>query len=187
MLITILGPDGTGKTTLAKLISNRYKNIEYIYFGNNLENRKYKFFSSFLYSNKKGKLNTLLKYIFVFINDLFYYSLAKTRHIISDRCPIDKYISSVVKNERIRKHYHWLTLKLFPDPDYVILLQGNPLDLFLRKKEISESLISQYIQLYEKYVKSNKIKFIKIDTTTNDKKETFDIASKSIEILINEK
>ena len=67
------------------------------------------------------------------------------------------------------------------------LLNGEPVDLFLRKKEISESQISQYIQLYEKYVKSNKIKFIKIDTTTNDKKETFDIASKSIEILINEK
>ena len=44
MLITILGPDGTGKTTLAKLIAEKYFNIDYIYFGNNLESRKYKFF-----------------------------------------------------------------------------------------------------------------------------------------------
>ena len=49
MLITILGPDGTGKTTLAKLIAEKYFNIDYIYFGNNLESRKYKFFSNFLY------------------------------------------------------------------------------------------------------------------------------------------
>ena len=61
MLITILGPDGTGKTTLAKLIAEKYFNIDYIYFGNNLESRKYKFFSNFLYANQKGKVNTFLK------------------------------------------------------------------------------------------------------------------------------
>ena len=40
MLITILGPDGTGKTTLAKQLADDISNLEYIYFGNNIESRK---------------------------------------------------------------------------------------------------------------------------------------------------
>ena len=43
MLITVLGPDGTGKTTLANKLAEAYDNLEYIYFGNNIESRKYKY------------------------------------------------------------------------------------------------------------------------------------------------
>ena len=46
-LFVLKGYAGTGKTTLAKLIAEKYFNIDYIYFGNNLESRKYKFFSNF--------------------------------------------------------------------------------------------------------------------------------------------
>jgi thymidylate kinase len=187
MLITILGPDGTGKTTLAKLIAEKYSNIDYIYFGNNLENRKYKFFSNFLYANRNGKINTLLKYIFIFINDFYYFHLAKNNHIISDRCPIDKYIGSGIKKDKTRMHYHWLTLKLFPNPDYVILLQGDPAILYLRKKEIPKSVIISYMSLYEKYIKSRKINFSSIDTTKNGIQATLDIASKQVDKLLGER
>ena len=59
MLITVLGPDGTGKTTLANKLAEAYDNLEYIYFGNNIESRQYKYFSRFLYSQKSG--NCILK------------------------------------------------------------------------------------------------------------------------------
>ena len=77
MLITVLGPDGTGKTTLANKLAEGYNNLEYIYFGNNIESRKYKYFNSFLYSQKSGKWNTFLKYIFIFINDFYYFNLSQ--------------------------------------------------------------------------------------------------------------
>ena len=186
MLITVLGPDGTGKTTLAKLIEERYSNIEYIYFGNNIESRKYKYFSKFLYSQKSGKLNTLLKYFFIFINDLYYYRLARNKHVISDRCPIDKYIGTIIKKDKYRNLFHKFTLKLFPNPDYVILLQGDPAVLYKRKEEISESKIISYISLYEKYIQSRNINFLVIDTTKNNIQQTLSLASKQIEKVLSE-
>ena len=186
MLITILGPDGTGKTTLAKLIAEKYFNIDYIYFGNNLESRKYKFFSNFLYANQKGKVNTFLKYIFIFINDFYYYNLARNKNLVSDRCPIDKYIGTIIKKDKYRNLFHKFTLKLFPNPDYVILLQGDPAVLYKRKEEISESNIISYISLYEKYIQSRNISFLVIDTTKNNILQTLSLASKQIEKVLSE-
>ena len=48
MLITILGPDGTGKTTLANALSEKIDRLEYLYFGGSNESRKYRFFESFI-------------------------------------------------------------------------------------------------------------------------------------------
>ena len=180
MLITVLGPDGTGKTTLAKLIAERYSNIEYIYFGNNIESRKYKYFSKFLYSQKSGKLNTLLKYFFIFINDLYYYKLARNKHIISDRCPIDKYLGASIKEDRYRKLFHKFTLYLFPKPNFVILLEGDSDILFQRKKEISIPIINRYMLLYREYLTNNNLDFFSIDTTINGIEDTLDLAKLEI-------
>ena len=176
MLITILGPDGTGKTTLAKQLAKDISNLEYIYFGNNIENRKYKYFGNFLYAQKSGKIYTFLKYIFVFINDFYYYNLAKNKNIISDRCPIDKYISTIIKEDKFRNLFHKFTLKLFPNPSFVILLEGNSEIIFRRKEEISISTIDRYMLLYRQYLNNNNVDFYSIDTSVNGIEETLKIA-----------
>ena len=53
MLVTILGPDGTGKTTLARLLAEKIESLDYVYFGYNKESRQYKYFDVFL-SAKTG-------------------------------------------------------------------------------------------------------------------------------------
>ena len=176
MLITILGPDGTGKTTLAKQLAKDIPNLEYIYFGSNIENRKYKYFSNFLYAQKSGKIYTFLKYFFVFINDFYYYNLAKKKNIISDRCPIDKYISTIIKEDKFRNLFHKFTLKLFPNPSFVILLEGNSEIIFRRKEEISISTIDRYMLLYKQYLNNNNVDFYNIDTSVNGIEETLKIA-----------
>ena len=176
MLFTILGPDGTGKTTLAKQLADDISNLEYIYFGNNIESRKYKYFSDFLYAQKSGKLNTLLKYFFIIINDFYYYNLAKKKNIISDRCPIDKYISTIIKEDKYRNLFHKFTLKLFPNPSFVILLEGNSEIIFRRKEEISISTIERYMLLYREYLTENNVDFYSIDTSVNGIEETLKIA-----------
>jgi thymidylate kinase len=187
MLITVLGPDGTGKTTLANKLAQDYNNLEYIYFGSNIESRKYKYFSSFLYSQKSGKWNTFLKYIFIFINDFYYFNLSKKKHLISDRCPIDKYVGSMVYMDKHRNLYHKLTLKLFPNPDLIILLEGDPEIIYSRKKEIPSDAILKYIRLYKKYIQSNRIKSLIIDTTKYGIEETYDLAYVKINALLNER
>jgi len=181
MLITILGPDGTGKTTLAKQLAKDICNLDYIYFGNNIENRKYKYFSSFLNAQKSGKLNTLLKYFFIFINDFYYYNLAKKKNVISDRCPIDKYISTIIKEDKYRNLFHKFTLKLFPNPSFVILLEGDSEIIFRRKEEISISIIDKYMLLYRHYLAENNVDFYSIDTSVNGIEETLKIAKLEIQ------
>ena len=176
MLITILGPDGTGKTTLAKQLAKDISNLDYIYFGNNIENRKYKFFSSFLNAQKSGKLNTLLKYFFIFINDFYYYNLSKKKNLISDRCPIDKYIGTIIKEDKYRNLFHKFTLNLFPNPNFVILLEGDSDIIFHRKEEISIPIIDRYMLLYREYLTKNNLDFFSIDTSVNGIEETLKLA-----------
>ena len=176
MLITILGPDGTGKTTLAKKLAKDISSLEYIYFGNNIESRKYKYFSDFLYAQKSGKLNTLLKYFFIFINDFYYYNLAKKKNLISDRCPIDKYIGTIIKEDKYRNLFHKFTLNLFPNPNFVILLEGDSEIIFHRKEEISIPIIDRYMLLYREYLTKNNLDFFSIDTSVNGIEETLNLA-----------
>ena len=176
MLITILGPDGTGKTTLAKKLAKDISSLEYIYFGNNIESRKYKYFSDFLYAQKSGKLNTLLKYFFIFINDFYYYNLSKKKNLISDRCPIDKYIGTIIKEDKYRNLFHKFTLNLFPNPNFVILLEGDSEIIFHRKEEISIPIIDRYMLLYREYLTKNNLDFFSIDTSVNGIEETLKLA-----------
>ncbi len=187
MLITVVGPDGTGKTTLAKKLALVNNNLEYVYFGNNIDSRKYKYFSSFLNSQKSGKWNTFLKYIFIFINDFHYFNLSQKKHLITDRCPIDKYVGSIVYKDKIRNLIHKFSLKLYPNPDFIILLEGNPEIIYLRKKEISSDVISKYIFLYKNYIKSNSIKYLTIDTVKYSIEETYDFAHLKINELLKER
>ena len=180
MLITILGPDGTGKTTLAKKLAKDISSLEYIYFGNNIESRKYKYFSDFLYAQKSGKLNTLLKYFFIFINDFYYYNLSKKKNLISDRCPIDKYIGTIIKEDKYRNLFHKFTLNLFPNPNFVILLEGDSEIIFHRKEEISIPIIDRYMLLYREYLTKNNLDFFSIDTSVNGIEETLKLAELEI-------
>ena len=180
MLIAVLGPDGTGKTTLSKLIAERYSNIEYVYFGNNKQSRKYKYFSDFIKKERVGIFFTLMKYIFIFVNDLYYFRLAKKRNIIADRCPIDRLIITKVKDRKWRHYFHKITSEFFPNPDFIILLEGDADVLYQRKKEVSKALIQQYISFYKEYIKNNSVNHILIDTCQNGIDATFQIAKEAI-------
>ena len=183
MLIVILGPDGSGKTTLAKLLSKN-NDLPYLYFGNNLESRKFNYFKTFLNKNKKGKFNTILKYIFIFINDMHYYLLAKKKNIISDRCPIDKILGASIEKDRFRLFYQKLTQSMMPLPDYIILLSGDSQMIYTRTKEISVEKIEFYIEFYRNYIYEKKIPFLEIDTTINDLKSTFNLANSTIKHIL---
>ena len=83
-------------------------------------------------------------------------------------------------------YYHSMTLKVLPNPDYVILLEGDPDIIYLRKKEISVNKIINYIKLYKKYIQSKNIRCYTIDSTKHNIQDTFNLASKKIDQLLNE-
>ncbi len=175
MLVTVLGPDGTGKTTLAKELAKKLENFEYIYFGYNKENRSYRFFEKFIKSDKNNPIFKALRKPMVFINDLYYYSLAKRKNIISDRCPVDNYIATKIRGSKMQYYYGFLAM-ISPNPDYVFLLEGDSKVIYKRKEEISINKIELTIKFYKAYLRKKGIKNTCIDTTKNDIDQTILIA-----------
>ena len=184
MLIVVLGPDGSGKTTLAKSLADNIDGLSYIYFGNNIENRKYIYFNNFLKIKKYGFFNTLLKYIFLLINDFHYYNMSKKKHFISDRCPIDKLLGSKLNQDKGRYLYHKIIQSFMKKPDFIIFLYGDPIILYNRKKEIPINTIEYHINFYREYLSTSGINNIEIDTIKNDIENTFKISYTIIKELI---
>ena len=184
MLITIVGPDGTGKTTLAKKVAENHPDIKYIYFGSNVENRHYKYFEGFIKKSRPGKFLTALKYLFIFMNDVHYLRLAKKQHIISDRCPIDKYVSTKIHNKKYRHLYHKMILRVLPQPDLIVLLKGDLETIYHRKMEISMEIISKMIAYYEEYIETHNLNNRTIDTTQNDITESYQLLENYIAEII---
>lgn len=177
MLVTILGPDGTGKTTLAKELANNLDGFEYVYFGYNKENRSYKYFENFIKSDLSNYFSRTIRKLLIFFNDLQNYNVAKKKNIISDRCPIDKLIGSKIRGSRLRYLYGLLTA-IFPHPDYVFLLEGDIDVIYKRKEEIPHRSIELTIKYYKDFLKEKKIENSIIDTTKNNVDETLKIALK---------
>lgn len=168
MLITFLGPDGSGKTSLAIDISQQFDQVTYKYLGGNNKSRKYAYFHDFIRKNKSGKLNTILKYWAIFLNNYVDLKKSKKEHLVSDRSPID----TVVFSQGIRKKIYSFFYFFYTKPDLVFILTGNPQTLYNRKKEISAETIKVAIEKYKAFVKNKGYTFIEIDTTTHSLEDT---------------
>lgn len=180
MLIAISGPDGTGKTTLAKKLSENIEGLSYLYFGSNVENRSYKYFEEYIKLSKPGKIYTAFKYLFIFMNDLHYLRLAKKANIISDRCPVDKYVYTKIHQQKYRFLYQRIILKLLPDPDLIILLEGDLETIYERKKEIPLETIEKMILYYKEYISLNNIPHRVVNTTDNNLDESYSIVEEIV-------
>ena len=184
MLICIMGPDGTGKTTLAKKLSEELDDLEYIYFGGNKDQREFIWFNEYIKQDRKGWLWTLFKYFFIFINDYVYFIQAKNKHIVADRSPIDKMIGSKINGKAFRYIYHLVALKLLPSPDLIILLEGDVDVIYERKREISRETILEYFRLYKSYFIKTGVPYFIIDSTVNDINQVAHLAKQKIENMI---
>lgn len=180
MIIIILGPDGSGKTTLAKKLSSEIAELNYIYFGSNPDQRIYKYFSNFIKRNRTGFFYTLLKYIVIYINDFSTLNKSKGSHYIADRSPIDNLIFSKLKNSKLRYWYHYLAHKTLPKPQLVIQLTGDSSVLYNRKKEISIESINKLNKAYGDFIKNCKQDTLTIDTTKNSLDTVIKIAKEKI-------
>jgi len=184
MLITILGPDGTGKTTLAKELADKTDGLDYVYFGGSNESRRYRIFERFIKSDLNNIFLRIIRKVLRVINDLYVFQMAKKSNIISDRCPIDNYIITKIQGRKIR-HYYYLILLFSPNPDLVILLNGDAEIIFKRKEELSVNEIRKYIKYYQEYLNNKQINYCMIDTVENDIESTLRIAKVELEKRIS--
>jgi len=179
MIVTILGPDGSGKTTLATELAKEVNSISYVYFGGSNESRKYRYFEEFIKSDLSNIFLRIFRKILRVINDFDVYSQSKKNHVISDRCPIDNYIITKVQGRKIR-HYYYFILLISPSPDFVILLNGDAEIIYKRKEELSVSEIQKYVQYYQDYLNDKRIKYCTIDTVKNNIEKCLIIAKSEL-------
>lgn len=184
MLIVILGPDGSGKTTLAKGLVEKIDTAHYRYLGHNPD-RKYAYGGKLIKSteNQKGLLHLVGKFL-VLANDWVDHHTSKKELAIADRSSIDLLIGNQLFQRKSKVFYQWI-LPLYPKPDMVLLLKGDPELIYKRKPEHPPKRLKKLSQLYLNYLKDSSIPFDTIDTTQNSIRQAVDLGFALINNRLN--
>jgi len=163
MIITIIGVDGVGKTTLAKNLSRTIKDSTYTYAGYNPENRKYFLFNKFIKKKRKSLLGRFFIRFLIITNDLLEFYYQKNSQIkIYDRYIYD----NIVQNYQSERQSFYKRLSvIFPKPDLLVLLSGDENIIFERKKELTPLIIKKQTLEYKKIFEELNIKYYEFDTT----------------------
>jgi ABC-type dipeptide/oligopeptide/nickel transport system ATPase subunit len=196
-MITVLGPDGSGKSTITDAISilpNVSVKLQYMGPVPNLNTRTVFILEKLLMAlnNQKrnfstssifGKVIRVLWHISNYI-DLIVRVNRNIWHasgdgiVVFDRYACDMFI-------RDEKHINEsVYIKFFPKPKKVVLCIGSAIDINYRKPELEINEINQAIDSYKLIFNKHKIPFTEINTTKNSIKESVDILAK---ILLKEK
>ena len=192
--IVLLGPDGSGKTTLSeKLIGLKWPFVIRQYMGPNSKSSNSPFFSLILNfldrirfnSNKTSFIGLLSRIIWHFVCyiDLLVrvlknqWKICSGNIVIFDRYACDLYI------RKPGKILEFLYVYFFPKPQLVILCRGDASKIISRKRdELSEEMVfntySNYVHMFQKH----KFNYIEINTTSNSPSENI---SQIVNIIIN--
>lgn len=164
--ICIIGPDGSGKTTINRKLENILQiNAFYLGYG---EQRTYMFSWSRCFGRPVGF--SWLERLGITFDDsikLFRILTLSKKMVILDRFPSDNIVNTLI-DRRMTFYFHYLIFMILPKPDLFILLHGDERILAQRKGEISRHRIKLFIIAYKLVLRRAGIKYLEVDTTKTD-------------------
>jgi len=191
VVVSFMGVDGTGKTTLikklSKKLSNKYKKIKYLHL------RPYLFLldKSLINSNPHkhkqphSMFVSLIKIlIWLFIYKFFFFINLKKKNqlIIFDRYVHDLLIDKIRYRFNLNNSLTKYILNLFPEPHLWLFLKA-PIEIIeKRKKELSTRELKKQMKAYMSFAKTKKNSLL-IDTNKNTA-ENLSLITKKINSII---
>ncbi|TCK04451.1 hypothetical protein [Phorcysia thermohydrogeniphila] len=174
MIVAIVGPDGSGKSTVARKLVKELEDTIYIYLGHGKE-RKYclsKFNRKLLNVKFLGRFLKLIDDILI-ISKM---KLDNDKLYVTDRWIVDLCIQS---ESKFKRAIFFAIFRLLPKPDIFVLLVGEPEKIFQRKSELPVEKIRKQINDYKKMlIKYNLLIF---DTTLESPMHIVNLVKKEIE------
>ena len=184
IIITFMGVDGSGKTTIAKKLLKKFKNSKYLHLKpyilfkdrrTIIKNPHLQKKSSFVVSLLK-LLSWLISYKY------FFYQNKKNRIIFFDRYAHDILIDPLRYKHNASKKLTKFILNFFPKPDLWIFLNPPLKTIKYRKQELSDNELKRQIKDYRIFF--IKQKNVIIFDTNISKKMLIKNITKSINNLI---
>lgn len=171
IIITFMGVDGSGKTTIAKKLQKKFKNSKYLHLKpyilfkdrrTIIKNPHLQKKSSFVVSLLK-LLSWLISYKY------FFHQNKKNRIIFFDRYAHDILIDPLRYKHNASKKLTKFILNFFPKPDLWIFLNPTLKTIDSRKRELSIKEIKRQIKDYRKFFRNQK-NVLKLNQNTKEKK-----------------
>jgi len=157
IIITFLGPDGSGKTTLINSIAADLKKkkilCKYLHLRPNFFRVNHKVVKDPHNQILRSKFLSLSKLVYWLILFKIYFFFNKKTFFLFDRYPYDLLIDPVRYRFNLNKNITKIFLRLFPKPKMIIVLNISHRIILRRKREVKKSYL---ITLIKKYSKLNK-------------------------------
>ena len=202
--IVLVGPDGSGKTTISNILIENYKKV---FFSARLYHFNFKLFprlNNLKFSKTKdpdytlpnsgtnAKIQTSFRstiYTIYYGLELVITSNLMGRKLVSDGCLLifDRYLHDYFFQRSYRKTPTRILkffLKLCYKPDIIIFLEGDPKSINKRKNELSSNEINTQQNLIKNkllpYWRSQKVTIISFNTTANQPDSILSILEKNL-------
>ena len=155
-IIVIMGPDGSGKSTIAKKITKilKKKNLVPSF---SLIKKKGNIVTNPHAKAPRSKLISFLKILFwmikckiaIYVDNLLNYKI-----IIFDRYAHDLIIDPLRYRFNLDKNFTYYLLKYFPKPFIWIIMLDKPSNIWKRKKEVKYEILLKQLKLYKNFAKN---------------------------------
>jgi thymidylate kinase len=158
IIVSLMGVDGAGKTTLAKKLNKIFKNSKYLHLKPYIIFKDRRTVIKNPHNQKKSSFILSLLRIFSWLVSykIFFYQNKRKRIYFFDRYAHDLLIDPLRYKHSLTQGLTKIILFFFPKPDLWIFLKPSLKIIKSRKNELPISELRRQIKSYTKFFKSQK-------------------------------